>query len=553
MSPCAQWGTETAATGKNRLKDVNFLVRRLEDIYYYTIAGILSVLAAMLLFSGEKVVRDDNMAELLPVSAEVSDSVHSFRFAARDVEQLGGSLAFLTEHQTVTAYADGTEIYQLKLVHSRFGKTPGKCWNFVEIPAGTFWLTVEFIDVYEKDFNENPEFFAGDTDRMMEQLMRNAAMEAFVSLFHIIAGAFMILFWLIINNKAQVNRALIFLGMIELCLGIWFLGETDIMLLLLKDHRNFATFLSMLLLMFTIMPFVSFVRELFGTGEKIGWTVLYVYNVLGIGACVALQLFGVADVEELVFIPYGGFALMVLYVLYSVAILSKKGFVSGKIKLHISSTLLLLMLIAVDLFKPGGPPNLGVLSNLGLAVYLVVLGCFAASEAMRQLEETKRSLYYEELAYTDISTGFGSRNAYLLDVEQGRFVPGHLVITFDLNELKRTNDRFGHLTGDRYIKDAAKLIRELFGPYGKCYRIGGDEFCIISSKLRRDKVERLLHALCREQERYNKESSDVVMGIACGYAVYVPDEDESLEDTRKRADEMMYRHKAEMKNVPENL
>lgn len=526
------------------------MVRKLEDCYYYSIAIVLAILAVVMLFDGEKTVREDSMTEILPVSATVHNGVYTYRFAARDIELLGGGLAFKTEHQTVIGHADGEQIYELHMVHSRFGKTPGKCWNFAEVPAGAFWLELELADVYEKGFNKNPEFFAGNVDRMTERLMRDASAEALVSLFHIIAGVFMILIWLIINNKAPVGRALIFLGMIEFCLGVWFMSETDIMLLLLKDHRNFATFFAMVLLMFTVMPFVSFVRELLGTEDKIGWMILYVYNVLGLAALVILQLCGVVDVEELVFIPYGGFALMVIYTVYSGICVVKRRLLTGRMRFHVGATLLLLILIGLDLFKPGGPPNLGVLSNLSLAVYLVTLGVLSASEALRQMDAIKRSLYFEELAYTDISTGFGSRNAYLQDVEQGGFVPGHLVLTFDLNELKRTNDKFGHLTGDRYIKDAAKMIGELFGAYGKCYRIGGDEFCIISSKLRQDTVERLLTTLRSEQDRYNKTSSDVVMGIACGYAVYVPDTDESLEDTRKRADEMMYRHKAEMKSEP---
>ena len=533
---------------RDRRKGGVLLVRKLENIYYYSMGIIFAALLAALILSGGGNVRDNAMTEILPITAAEEDGFYTYRFEARDLQKLGDCLAFYTEHQTVTVYADGREIYQLDPPHSGFGRTPGKCWNFAAVPEGTFWLTVEFTDVYRKQFNAEPEFFAGNLQEMREKLVQDDMAEAVVSLLHIIAGVFMILVWLIINNKAQISRALVFLGMIELCLGVWFLGETDIMLLLLAEHRGFMTFLSMLLLMLVIMPFVSFIRELFGIEETVGWMVLYGYNVLGILLMVGLQLAGVADVEEMVFVPYIGFALMVLYVLYAVVLLRKKGFIDGRIRIHIGSTLMLLVVIAADLFQPEGPPNLGVASNLSLAVYLATLGGFASAEAMRQLEATKRSLYFEELAYTDISTGFGNRNAYLQDVEAGYFVPGHLMITFDLNELKSTNDRFGHLAGDRYIKDAAALINKYFGPYGKCYRIGGDEFCVSTSKLRMERAEQLLHALCREQKRYNKESPDVVMGIACGYAAYSPELDGSIEDTRKRADELMYHNKADMKD-----
>ena len=50
---------------------------------------------------------------------------------------------------------------------------------------------------------------------------------------------------------------------------------------------------------------------------------------------------------------------------------------------------------------------------------------------------------------------------------------------FDLNDLKKCNDTYGHDYGDQYIMMASEILKKLFALDGKCYRIGGDEFCAL--------------------------------------------------------------------------
>lgn len=55
------------------------------------------------------------------------------------------------------------------------------------------------------------------------------------------------------------------------------------------------------------------------------------------------------------------------------------------------------------------------------------------------------------------------------------------VVAFDLNDLKKVNDRLGHAEGDRLISTAASLIRAHFNglPGSLAARIGGDEFIVL--------------------------------------------------------------------------
>lgn len=53
------------------------------------------------------------------------------------------------------------------------------------------------------------------------------------------------------------------------------------------------------------------------------------------------------------------------------------------------------------------------------------------------------------------------------------------IIFIDLNGLKRTNDERGHLAGDILLKEAASILKNLFGQ-DEIYRAGGDEFMVLS-------------------------------------------------------------------------
>lgn len=53
---------------------------------------------------------------------------------------------------------------------------------------------------------------------------------------------------------------------------------------------------------------------------------------------------------------------------------------------------------------------------------------------------------------------------------------------FDVDRFKDVNDCHGHLMGDACLRTIAGCIRRAYGNYGTCFRIGGDEFCVILTR-----------------------------------------------------------------------
>ena len=53
------------------------------------------------------------------------------------------------------------------------------------------------------------------------------------------------------------------------------------------------------------------------------------------------------------------------------------------------------------------------------------------------------------------------------------------MVVFDVDDFKQINDRYGHIQGDLCLAGIAECIKNSYANFGYCYRIGGDEFCVL--------------------------------------------------------------------------
>lgn len=151
----------------------------------------------------------------------------------------------------------------------------------------------------------------------------------------------------------------------------------------------------------------------------------------------------------------------------------------------------------------------------------------------------------EKMAFTDALTGIGNRAAFTREMAAFAENERAACVVADVNNLKVGNDRYGHEEGDQLIRDSAECIREVFGEIGICYRIGGDEFCIL---IREGSSTQIVDCMQRLQEltAERNKSRKMPLTIACGYAIR-ENAQETMEQVFNRADEMMYDVKFRMK------
>ncbi len=153
----------------------------------------------------------------------------------------------------------------------------------------------------------------------------------------------------------------------------------------------------------------------------------------------------------------------------------------------------------------------------------------------------------KDMTYKDALTGIGSRHAYKEVIEKIKDDPdlseNLIVVVMDINGLKEVNDNFGHKAGDELICGAAECVVSVFDEYGKCFRVGGDEF-VAFINIPMEKITDLMTKFDRAVEKWsgNKVKS---MSISKGYAGIDEFAGHTMEELVKEADKRMYDDKAE--------
>ena len=54
-----------------------------------------------------------------------------------------------------------------------------------------------------------------------------------------------------------------------------------------------------------------------------------------------------------------------------------------------------------------------------------------------------------------------------------------LLMYIDIDQLRVINEEYGRAAGDEMVVNSARCVENVFREKGTCYRIGGDEFCVL--------------------------------------------------------------------------
>lgn len=120
------------------------------------------------------------------------------------------------------------------------------------------------------------------------------------------------------------------------------------------------------------------------------------------------------------------------------------------------------------------------------------------------------------------------------------------VVMMDLDNLKRTNDTFGHEWGDRYIHEAAVCFLRSIPDGTLCARVSGDEFNILFCGYdSREAVQRAIDRLVSgvENSHFNLPDGQATRIHVSGGIAWYPEDGTELMELIKCADFAMYQMK----------
>jgi diguanylate cyclase (GGDEF)-like protein len=191
--------------------------------------------------------------------------------------------------------------------------------------------------------------------------------------------------------------------------------------------------------------------------------------------------------------------------------------------------------------------KLVLLSVNGIFVLLIVFGLIFYA---RSLSIKRRADVLGKLAYIDTLTGLDNRAScerLTNRVQNGQADMDIAVIMFDMNDLKLTNDFFGHQGGDKIITAFAEALKES-AEDGFVGRYGGDEFLAVFEQGDKTTVETFLQKVRESTARYNEKQQNKLEMIhyAAGYVV-ANIRNMHIDDIIHEADNRMYANKRKLK------
>ncbi len=153
------------------------------------------------------------------------------------------------------------------------------------------------------------------------------------------------------------------------------------------------------------------------------------------------------------------------------------------------------------------------------------------------------------LARTDYLTGIANRR-YIFELlnnsikEYNKNNSKIIISMLDIDHFKKTNDIYGHHTGDNILKLFSKIIKNELEEQDNIGRIGGDEFLIIFKDKSVETVEKIINNI---QSKIKNLKSLAKYNITFSYGIAkVNKTNDSLTDLIRKADDFLMKQKQQI-------
>jgi diguanylate cyclase (GGDEF)-like protein len=144
-----------------------------------------------------------------------------------------------------------------------------------------------------------------------------------------------------------------------------------------------------------------------------------------------------------------------------------------------------------------------VIETVFTTIVMIICWKLVTAYELKWIEATKE---LENLAITDELSGMLNRRELFSRAESEfnrakRFNQTLSIAMIDLDQFKRINDEYGHLLGDKVIRELAATIKQHVRQQDVAGRMGGDEFIIVFIETTREDAQDIG---IRIQEKWQK-------------------------------------------------
>lgn len=478
----------------------------------------------------------------LPARIETTQRVCLTKILPEDVSH-PAVLGFRSAHQRVRLYCGETLIYSFGYDEkTAFGNSPGAAWNLVRLPQNCEGQTLrlELDSPYAFYQGKIPDMQIGSKASLLFSILRQYLFAlALTLLIFVIGVATLLVYFLIIRKDEGIGKEMLYLGLFAVFIACWLFGECRLTQFF-GIPPAFNTCFTFVAMWVTPIPLIHYIACSCSHPKRRALLALTARLLsLLLMASILLQALDLLDfIQQLVMIHSCliASAFVMLYVVIRDVVQHRT---PEQLRLLISLSVLAFFFLFETILlyfrtqSVGGMMRIGVLAFIGLQAYT------AFTNASRMLKLSR-------LATVDALTGCFNRTAYAQSLEEVQEQESIGVVIADINNLKMINDTYGHDVGDDAIVRCASCFTKAFSTYGRCFRIGGDEFAMLGAYLSEERLcalEAEFEALTIEEDA----QTPYPFRVSYGHTLCDLRSDTSLADAVRRADKVMYAHKRRTK------
>jgi diguanylate cyclase (GGDEF)-like protein len=484
----------------------------------------------------------------------------------------GDCICFLSKNMNFRIQIDGKPLYRYWPQMDRLsGKSYGTSYHIVKVPVNFSGKRVQ-VFIYPK-YKDNSCFFSemciGQTGVYYRMFLKQHVVAFMICLLIMNIGLVMILIssqqWSLDSGAAY---SLMSLGTLSVMIGLWSSLQTNMPQMFL-GFTPFFHLLEYSLMLFMPYPAIQYANYIIERPRKIYSLIMLTAIIAGELTCLISTLTGFRDFHECIPLIHAvvllGFVILIIMLVKDYMYRRSIQYKDKKVKINmpvvfgfaffILSTLTDLVLYATN---GGMSKDPGRYMRIGALVNTSILMGFTIDLMLKNMKIAGETEAIKKMAYTDALTNMPNRTAYLKSeaVVQNDLLAGRIkrvmVVQFDVNNLKKVNDKFGHSCGDQFIIKASDVLSRSFGNKGECFRVGGDEFTAFITIKDETDPEVLFRQLRANMEALLSESNDkpgtlVPLTIASGFSVYDGNNIITIENAEVIADQNMYADKKHMK------
>lgn len=469
-----------------------------------------------------------------------------------------GTLRLHTNQAALRIYIDDEQIYENGYDRMYANKSVGGGYHFVKFPSEYKGKTLKIHMHISEDraFSKFNPIRIYEWENVYRVLMTENRYPMFFGCFLVIFGFVVSLITICALAFSTKYIRMLCVSLFSILIGIWTLGYYDV-ISIFSVPLYYISLLEYISLYFASIPLLIYlwedVKNLNSRVLVKLYGVILIVQIAASSIMLSLHAFDIVHcAATLKYIQM----LIVIDLIYFVAIefMNIKDS-KGVERFFILGMLFVVACIAYDLFGYQFNRYWGRdvftakgVTAVGVVVFIFILiASFYVNLTQSLMQEAERTLLIKR-AYVDELTQIHNRRYCVEYMEKLREEKenNYTIVCLDLNDLKVTNDTYGHARGDILIKSAAEVISETFEEYGVVARMGGDEFIAILNTSITDEINSIMEQFQINMSKKNEEVEDLNMSIAYGFAVSNGN-DYDIERILQTADNRMYENKKEMK------